>query len=105
MVILASAVYVTGSVGLQIGSRYGIAVHGEDLRILGPLDLDPAATAMSSPLRDTDATSFHGRLVITSGDQMREHHSLVFTAIAGTSMDDLAAAIVGAATDLERMER
>lgn len=105
LVILASGVYVTGSAGLQIGGRYGIAISGEELRILGPLDLDPGATAITISLGETDATGFQGRLVITAGDQMRDHHNLVFTSIAGASLEDVAAAIVAATTDPARMEQ
>lgn len=100
-VVLASAIYVTGTRGLQAGSRYGIALFGYDLRILGPVDTDPTAVAILHSLRGVDATGLQGRLIITAGDGRRDRLALVFMAVAGGSPEGVADAIVQAATDLE----
>lgn len=99
-IVLASAIYVTGSRGLLAGSRYGIALVGDHLRILGPVDVDPAAVAIAHPLRGVDATGLQGRLIITAGERRRERLALVFMSVAGGSAEGVADAIVAAASDL-----
>jgi len=96
-VVLASAIYVTGSRGLLAGSRYGIALVGEHLRILGPVDVDPTAVAIVHPLHGVDATGLQGRLIITAGERRRERLALVFMSVAGGSAEGVADAIVAAA--------
>ena len=100
-VVLASAIYVTGTRGLQAGSRYGIALVGYDLRILGPVDTDPTAVAILHSLRGVDATGLQGRLIITAGDGRRDRLALVFMAVAGGSPEGVADAIVRATRELE----
>jgi hypothetical protein len=104
-VILASAIYVTGSRGLQAGSRYGIAIHGGELRILGPVDIDPAAVAMVHSLRGIDATGLQGRLIITAVEGRRDHLALVFMSLAGGSTEAIADAIVAAANEPRSVSR
>ncbi len=104
-IILASAIYVTGSRGLQAGSRYGIALSGDDLRILGPVDINPSAVAIHHSLRGMDATGLQGRLIITATDGRRDQLALVFMSVAGGSPEGVADAIVTAADELERDSR
>jgi hypothetical protein len=98
-VVLASAVYVTGTRGLQVGSRYGIEIAGRELRILGPVDVDPTAVAFVHSLRPIDATGVKERLIITAGDG-RGRLALVFMSVAGSTADGVAAALVEAAAAL-----
>ena len=99
-VVLASAIYVTGSRGLLAGSRYGIALFGDDLRILGPVDVDPGAVAIRHALRGMDATGLQGRLIITATDGRRDQLALVFMSVAGGTPEGVADAIIAAATEL-----
>ena len=96
LVILASGVYVTGSRSLIAGSRYGIALMGDQLQILGPVDVDPSATAIRRPLRGLDATGVSGRVIITADSSKRDRFALVFMAIAGGSPESVADQIVTA---------
>jgi hypothetical protein len=98
--LLASAIYMTGSRGLQAGSRYGIAIAGDQLQILGPVDVDPAAVATVHSLAGVDATGLQGRLILTGGDGRRERLALVFMSVAGASAEAVADAIVAAADEL-----
>lgn len=100
-IVLASAIYVTGSRGLQAGSRYGIALYGDDLRILGPVDIDPSAVAIRHALRGMDATGLQGRLIITATDGRRDQLALVFMSVAGGSPEGVADAIIAATGHLE----
>ena len=100
-VILASAIYVTGTRGLQAGSRYGIALVGDELRILGPVDFDPTAVTLVHTLKGVDATGLQGRLIITAGDGRRDRLALVFMSVAGGSAEGVADAIVAAGADPE----
>jgi hypothetical protein len=100
-VVLASAIYMTGSRGLLAGSRYGIALVGEDLHILGPVDVDPTAVVIVHSLRGVDATGLQGRLIITAGERRRDRLALVFMSVAGGSAEGVAETIVTAASELE----
>jgi hypothetical protein len=104
-VVLATAIFMTGNRGLQAGSRYGIAIVEDELRILGPVDVDPAAIAITHQLRAVDASGFQERLIIT-GDRgrRRERLALVFMSVAGGSAERVADAIVStvAAAQLDR---
>jgi hypothetical protein len=97
--VLASAVYVTGSRGLLAGSRYGIALAEGRLEILGPVDVDPSAVALTHGLNGIDATGLQGRLVITAGEGRRDRLALVFMSVAGGSAEGVADSIVAAARD------
>jgi hypothetical protein len=96
-VILASAVYVTGSRGLQAGSRYGIALIGPNLGILGPVDVDPTAIAIVRPLRGLDANGIQGQLIITAAEGSRDRFALVFMSVAGGTPEGVAEVIAAAA--------
>jgi hypothetical protein len=78
--ILGSGVFVGGSVSLQIGSRYLLALSGSELRALGPVHLDPSTIAARIPLADTTATVVGDRLVI-SGRGDRDERSIAFSAV------------------------
>src|SRR6185295_6039960 len=82
-IILASAIYVTGTRGLQAGSRYGIALIGTNLGILGPVDIDPTAIVALRPLHGLDATGAQGQLIITSDEGFLNRFAMVFMALAG----------------------
>jgi hypothetical protein len=86
---LASAVFVTGSVGFQPGSWYTLETDGTDLRVLGPLDRDARAIALSRPLAPLDASAVNGRLVVNGDDGL----VMVFMRMAGMSAEDVAALI------------
>jgi hypothetical protein len=95
--VLATGSYVTGTMPLVAGSRYAIEVGSQALRILGPIDLDPAAVALTQDLPGIEATGFDERLVLTFGGGGRHGMVLVFTALEGAGAAGVAAAIVSAA--------
>jgi hypothetical protein len=99
-VVLASAIFMTGSRALPAGSRFGISLVGDDLHILGPVDVDPSAVVLVHSLRGMDATANQGRLVITARQRRRDRLVLVFMAVAGGSPEGVADAIVAAASRL-----
>lgn len=96
--ILASAVYVTGTRGLQAGSRYGIALIGTNLGILGPVDVDPSAIVVLRQLRGLDATGEQGQLIITADESVRSKFALVFMSLAGGTPERVAEIIAAAAS-------
>jgi hypothetical protein len=97
-IILASAVYVTGTRGLQAGSRYGIALIGTNLGILGPVDVDPSAIVVLRQLRGLDATGEQGQLIITAEERVRSKFVLVFMSLAGGTPERVAEIIATAAS-------
>jgi hypothetical protein len=99
-VVLASAIYVTGSRGLQAGSRYGIAVAGDELQILGPVDVDPTTVKLVHALSGIDATGLQGRLIITMAEGRRDKLALIFMSVAGGTAEAIADAILAATAGL-----
>jgi hypothetical protein len=94
--VLATAVYVTGSKRLEPGRRYGIAVHGSRLHILGPIDIDPSAIVLDRSVVGIDAIAIEGRIVVSEPRQ-RSGLVLAFMSVAGATIQDLAQMIREAA--------
>jgi hypothetical protein len=97
-IVLASAIYVTGTRGLEAGSRYGIALIGTNLGILGPVDVDPSAIVVLRPLHGLDATGAQGQLIITSDEGFLNRFAMVFMALAGGTPERVAEIIATAAS-------
>ncbi len=95
--VLATGIYVTGTVPLVGGSRYALEVGGATLRVLGPTDIDPGAVALTQVLAGMEATGFDERLVLTFGGGGRHGMVLVFTGLEGSSAAGVSAAILTAA--------
>ena len=95
--ILASGVFVNGTVGLQIGSRYLIALDGERLRVLGPADEDPSSVVFDRSVHEMDATGLNERLILNQRSNARGASILAFISLAGGTPDGVAEEVVQAA--------
>jgi hypothetical protein len=95
--ILASGIYITGTLSLVTGSRYALEVGGGSLRVLGPVDIDPSTVALTQDLAGMEATGFDERLILTFGGGGRHGMVLVFSALEGASAAGVSAAILSAA--------
>ena len=96
--VLATAVHVTGSMHLEPGRRYSIAVHGSRLQILGPTDIDPSTIVLDRPLGEIDASAVGDRLIF-SEPRSTSGLSLAFMSVAGSATDHLADMIREAARE------
>jgi hypothetical protein len=92
--ILASGVFVAGSVALDIGSRYLIVIADDRLRVLGPADRDPTAVRFDRSIQDMDATGLNERLILNERSNARGASVLAFTGLAGGSPDSVAEAVL-----------
>lgn len=92
--VLATAVFITGSVGLTPGARYILEVLGGAFRVLGPVDVDPARVALERPLQVMDATAFEGRLVINERAVGPAGAVLAFMSLSGATPAAVADEIV-----------
>lgn len=90
---LGTAIYVTGTTNLESGRRYAIAIRGSQLRILGPVDIEPSRIALDRPIAGMEARSIQGRLILGNQDGLM----LSFMAVVGLPTQDLEAVIVEAA--------
>jgi len=81
--VLATGVYFGGTARLIVGSRYAIARHSTQLRLLGPVDRDPAIVALERPLSAVTATAIGDRLIISEarGDRL----AIALGALAGAN--------------------
>jgi hypothetical protein len=68
LAILGSGIFVGGSEGLQIGSRYFIARVGSEMHMLGPIHISPSAVAARISLSGLATTVVSDRLLITAQD-------------------------------------
>jgi hypothetical protein len=68
LAILGSGIFVGGSEGLQIGSRYFIARVGTEMHMLGPIHISPSAVAARISLSGLATTVVSDRLLITAQD-------------------------------------
>lgn len=95
-IILATAVYLTGSASLKPGYRYAIATYGSRFRVLGPLDIDPTIVALDRPAQSIEASDVEGRLLVSESNG-RSSMTIAFMSVAGPSTRDLAETIRRAA--------
>jgi hypothetical protein len=91
--VVASAVYMSGTAGLHVGSRYLLAVDDAQLVIEGPVEEGPGLVALVRGLRRLEAAGLNDRLVVTEGTSGAPSTILIFMALAGGSADDAAVAL------------
>jgi hypothetical protein len=91
--VLASGVFIGGTVGLEVGQRYEIGRRSGWLAVLGPVDSDPGNVRIKRPLDRITATWINNRLVLTEDPGSRRGFSLVFDRIAGMTGDALEASL------------
>lgn len=92
--ILATAVFYSGTVRLELGSRYGFVIDDGLLRIVGPLS--PSVIAYERRLAGVTTSVAHGRVLLTVPVH-RASEILAFTSVVGLSLDGMADAIQQAA--------
>ena len=85
--ILGSAIFVGGSEGLEVGSRYFIARVGKEMQVLGPIHISPEAVAARIPLANLATTVVADRLLVTAQDG--GNPNLAFSGLASQSGVDL----------------
>jgi hypothetical protein len=96
-----SAIFVTGSGALEPGRRYEIRFDSKRLRVSGPVEVDPTAAALELDMREVDASSIGGRLLI-SHITRRSRSILRFKSLIGITPDDLAGDIARAGRTAHR---
>jgi hypothetical protein len=89
--MLATAVYFGGTAGLVVGSRYSIVRQEDRLRLMGPIDWDPTATALERPIAELMVTAIEDRLIIRS--EGWRGVALAFGSLAGSTGEDLEIAL------------
>ena len=92
--VLATAVYLSGSSGLEVGGRYGFVIDDDRLRLVGPHD--PSVTAFERPIAGILASISQGNLLLTVPDR-KLGTFLAFRAVAGMSLEALVRSIAEAA--------
>jgi hypothetical protein len=99
--IVATGVYFSGTVKLELGGRYGFMVDGNRFRILGPLS--PSIVALDRPLAGLTISTAHGRLLVAVANS-KSDELMVFTSVVGASLEKVAEAIQQAASQTEGPE-
>ena len=92
---MATGVYFSGTVKLELGGRYGFMVDGSRFRILGPLS--PSIVALDRPLAGLAVSTAHGRLLLALA-RSKSDELMVFTSVVGASLEKVVEAIQQAAS-------
>jgi hypothetical protein len=79
--ILATGVFVGGSVHLSLGARYAIARRKRTFEVLGPVDVAPGVLRLEHPMAGLDATVVADRLVVTEKTTGRPTFVIVFQSL------------------------
>ena len=90
--ILATGVFVGGSVHLSLGARYAVARRKRTFEVLGPVDIAPGTLRLEHPLTGLDATVVADRLVVTEKTTGRPKFVMVFQALSVQDGIDLESA-------------
>ncbi len=105
---MASAVFVEGSEPLERGTRYELAVHGDDLRITGLARSLPGGRILSRRLREVQVASTAERLVIAGVSERLAAFRLVFDSVRNEARElpqELAALSPGQDVDTPGVNR
>jgi hypothetical protein len=90
--ILATGVFVGGSVHLSLGARYAIARRKRTFEVLGPVDIAPGVLRLEHPMAGLDATVVADRLVVTEKTTGRPTFVIVFQSLTVQEGVDLESA-------------
>ncbi len=100
---LLSAVCFGSSWGLTIGARYGLALDGPALLIVGPLDQTPSTVRVGRRVESVEATGLEDRLLISAaGSASSDRFYVAFVQLAGMTPSEVERTIGDAARDAER---
>jgi hypothetical protein len=83
--ILATAVFLTGSSACRPGMHYALAIRGDSLLVLGPLEVDPDVIAVERPLGSIAVTAYEDQLLINDRRVGILTWSLAFRHLSGQS--------------------
>ncbi len=90
--ILATGVFVGGSVHLSLGARYAIARRKRTFEVRGPVDIAPGVLRLEHPMAGLDATVVADRLVVTEKTTGRPKFVMVFQSLTVQEGVDLESA-------------
>ena len=90
--ILATGVFVGGSVHLSLGARYAIGRRKRTFEVHGPVDIAPGVLRLEHPLAGLDATVVADRLVVTEKTTGRPKFVMVFQSLTVQEGVDLESA-------------
>jgi hypothetical protein len=90
--ILATGVFVGGSVHLSLGARYAIARRKRTFEVRGPVDIAPGVLRLERAMTGLDATVVADRLVVTEKTTGRPSFVIVFQSLTVQDGVDLESA-------------
>ena len=87
---VSTAVFLEGSEPMETGATYALAIHGDDLRIMGPLDARPDQVVVSRRLGELATTALGDHLIITGTSRSLDSFHIVLTSVEAGSAQELA---------------
>jgi hypothetical protein len=94
--ILATAVFLTGSSACRPGMHYALAIRGDSLLVLGPLEVDPDVIAVERPLASIAVTAYEDQLLVNDRRVGILTWSLAFRHLSGQSASTVERALLHA---------
>jgi hypothetical protein len=94
--ILATAVFLTGSSACRPGMHYALAIRGDSLLVLGPLEVDPDVIAVERPLGSIAVTAYEDQLLVNDRRVGILTWSLAFRHLSGQSATTVERALLHA---------
>jgi hypothetical protein len=98
-VVLASGVFVGGTLPLLPGARYSISADGANLEVTGPVDIAPTQVAVRRSLSGVEASIVGDRLIIADRAPAAGGLGLVFTGVVGAAPEVLERRLSGEPVD------
>jgi hypothetical protein len=96
--VLATAVYLSGNAGLEIGACYAIARVDDRIRVFGPVDTGQLTIRHERPLDEGEVVAVDDRLVITLR-RGRSSTSMIMRWVGGMAPAGVEAALAPASRD------
>lgn len=95
-VILATALFLTGSSSCRPGMHYALAIRAGSLLVIGPLERSRDAVVVERPLGSIEVTAHEDRLLIKSRPAGIRIWSIAFGQLSGQSAESVERALVSA---------
>jgi hypothetical protein len=96
--VLATAVYMSGNAGLEIGACYAIARVEDRIRVFGPVDTGQLTIRHERPMADGEVVALDDRLLITLRHG-RSATSMIMRWVGGMAPAAVEAALAPSAAD------
>ncbi len=103
--MIMSAVSLSGTSGLTIGARYGVAVEDAVVLFIGPLGETPSTIRAALPASHLEVTALEDRILMsTTGRSTAKPFFAAFVQVQGMSLSDVESVFAGVGVGQPRLD-